>query len=74
MPRQNLRRGWKAEYRSLCVFGVRFYEKVHVVRKARLRVMDNRKAAHNKVFNATGPEGGQKVFVVLVHQAQSSIP
>jgi hypothetical protein len=53
---------------------IRFYEKVDVLRKARLRVMDNRKAAHNQVFNAMGLEGGQKVFVVLVHQARSSIP
>jgi hypothetical protein len=30
--------------------------------------------AHHEVFNAMGLEGGQKVFVVLVHQARSSIP
>ena len=58
----------------LRVFRVRFDEKVHVLRKARLRVIDNREAAHNEVFNAMGLEGGQKVFVVLVHQARSSIP
>ena len=56
------------------VFRVRFYEKVHVLRKARLRVIDNREAAHNEVFNAMGMEGGQKVFVVLVHPARSPTP
>jgi hypothetical protein len=54
-----------------CVSSVRLYEKVHVVRKARLRVIDHREAAHNEVFNAMGPEGGQKVFVVLVHPVRS---
>ncbi len=45
--------------------------KVKVFSKPRLRVIDNREASDNKVFNAMGLEGGQKVFVVLVHPAQS---
>jgi len=44
----------------LRVCRVRFYEKVKALRKARLRVIDNRKAAHNEVFNAMGLEGGQR--------------
>ena len=37
----------------------------------RLRVIDHREAADNEVFNATGLEGGQKVFIVLVHPDRS---
>src|SRR5580658_3787882 len=47
------------------------YEKVHVLGKAWLRVKDDGVTAHNQVFNAMGMEGGQKVFVVLVHPAPS---
>src|SRR5665213_1484058 len=46
-------------------------EKIDVPREAGLRVIDNRKAAYNEVFNAMGMEDGQKVFVVLVHPAPS---
>jgi hypothetical protein len=35
-------------------------------------MVDDCKAAYDEVFNAMGLEGGQKVFVVLVHQARSS--
>ncbi|MDQ2839575.1 MAG: hypothetical protein M3Y72_00735 [Acidobacteriota bacterium] len=38
---------------------------------AELRVKDDSVTAHNQVFNAMGMEGGQKVFVVLVHPAPS---
>jgi hypothetical protein len=30
--------------------------------------------SNNKVSNAMGMEGGQKVFVILVHPAPTSIP
>ncbi len=53
------------------VFGVCLDEQVHILRKARLRVIDNRKAAYDEIFNAMGLEGGQKVFVVLLHPARS---
>jgi hypothetical protein len=46
---------------------IRFYEQVNVLRRAGLRMKDNGIAPHDEVFNAMGMEGGQKVFVVLVH-------
>jgi hypothetical protein len=52
----------------------RFAEVLNVGKVARLRVIDHREAAYNEVFNAMGLEGGQKVFVVLVHPARLSIP
>jgi hypothetical protein len=55
----------------LCVRRVCFYEKVDVLRKAGLRVKDDSVTANNQVSNAMGMEGGQKVFVVLVHPALS---
>lgn len=58
---------------GLRVVRVRLDEQVHVLRKARLRVIDHREAAHNEVLNAMGLEGRQKVLVVLVHQARFSI-
>ena len=56
------------------VCGIGFYEYVHVLRKPGLRVKDNREASDHEVFNAMGMEGGQKVFVVLVHPARSPNP
>ena len=41
----------------LRVLRIRIYEKVHVVRKAGLRVIDDREFANNRVFNAVGMEG-----------------
>jgi hypothetical protein len=55
----------------LCVCRVCFYENVDVLRKARLRVKDDSVPADNQVSNAMGMEGGQKVFVVLVHRVLS---
>jgi hypothetical protein len=51
----------------LRVGGVRFYEKVHVFCIAGLRVIDNRVCPNYEISNSMGMEGGQKVFVVLVH-------
>ena len=42
------------------------YEKVDVIRKARLRM--------DQILNAMGMEGGQKVFVVVVHPVSSPNP
>lgn len=57
----------------LRVLGIRFDEKVHVLCEARLRVIDHCEAPDDKVPNAMGLEGGQKVFAILVRQARSSI-
>ncbi len=38
------------------------------------RVKDHGETAHDQVPNAMGMEGGQKVFVVLVHPAQAPSP
>jgi hypothetical protein len=57
--------------RRLRVHRVCFYEKIDVVRKAGLRVKDHGVTTNNEVSNAMGMEGGQKVFVVLVHPAPS---
>ena len=35
------------------------------------QTVDDREAAHYQVFNAMGLEGGQKIFVVLVHPVPS---
>ena len=74
MPSSGYAETGKRGIGRLRVFRVCFYEKVHVLRKAGLRVIDNREAANNEVFNAMGMEGGQKVFVVLVHPARSPTP
>src|ERR1035438_475786 len=50
---------------------VRSNEKVDVLGKAGLRVKDDSVSANNQVSNAMGMEGGQKVFVILVHLAAS---
>src|ERR1035441_10235689 len=55
----------------LCVRHVCFYENVDVLRKAGLRVKNDSVTANNQVSNAMGMEGGQKVFVVLVHPVLS---
>ena len=47
-------------------------EKVQILRKPGLCVVDNREANNYQVFNAMGVEGGQKVFVVFVHPVLSS--
>ena len=44
----------------LCVRQVCLYEKVNVLREARLRVKDHRVAAHNQVSNAMGMDGGKR--------------
>jgi hypothetical protein len=46
-----------------------FYEKVDVLGEAGLGVKDDGVPTDNQVFNAMGMEGGQMVFVVLVHPA-----
>ncbi len=48
-----------------------FYEKIDVPGKTWLRMKDDGVTANNQVSNAMGMEGGQKVFVVLVHPARS---
>jgi hypothetical protein len=55
----------------LCVRQVCLYEKVDVLRKAGLRVKNDSVTANNQIPNAMGMEGGQKVFVVLVHPVLS---
>lgn len=55
--------------RRLRIREVCFDEKVDVLRKAGLSVKDDGVSAHDEIFNATGMEGEQKVFVVLVHPA-----
>ena len=55
----------------LSISGVRFYEEIEVLCKSGLRVKDYRVTANDQVPNAMGMEGGQKVFVVLVHPAES---
>ena len=73
-PRLASKRGTRTWGTGLRVGRVRFYEKIEIVGKARLRVKDNRVTSYNEVLNAMGTEGGQKVFVVLVYQVRSSIP
>jgi hypothetical protein len=48
---------------------VRLCEKVEVPRKAGLRVKNDGVTSDDEVLNAMGTEGGQKIFVVLVHPA-----
>ena len=55
----------------LRVYRVCLNENVHVPRKARLRVKDDSITSDDEVLNAMGMEGGQKVFVVLVHPVPS---
>ena len=55
--------------RRLRVREVGFDEKVDVLRKAGLSVKDDGVSSDDEVFNTMGMEGGQKVFVVLVHPA-----
>ncbi|SPE37432.1 hypothetical protein SBA3_2640010 [Candidatus Sulfopaludibacter sp. SbA3] len=50
---------------------IRFYEHLDVIREAGLRVEDDSVTADDQVSNTMGMEGGQKVFVVLVHPAPS---
>ena len=50
------------------------YEKVDVLGKAGLHMQDDGVTSDNEIFNAMGMEGGQKVFVVSVHQARSPTP
>ena len=59
-----------AKYSS---FGAHTDEKIDVLRKAGLRMKDDRVTTNDEVSNAMGMEGGQKVFVVLVHPARSPI-
>jgi hypothetical protein len=49
-----------------------FYKKIEVFGKTRLRMKDDGVTAHDEVFNSMGMEGGQKVFVVLVHPVRFS--
>jgi hypothetical protein len=74
MPRQRSSAASKRGIGRVRVLRVRLDEKVYILRKARLRIMNNREAAYNEIPNAMGPEGGQKVFVVLVHLARSPTP
>ena len=61
----------KGRLGCLRVYQVCFYEKIDVLGKTRLRVKGDGVTANNQVSNAMGMEGGQKVFVVLVHPAPS---
>jgi len=61
----------KGRLGCLRVYQVCFYEKIDVLGKTRLRVKGDGVTANNQVSNAMGMEGGQKVFVVLVHRARS---
>ena len=62
----------RAAYVSRALAGVGSYEKIDVLGKAGLRMQDDGVAFDNEVLNAMGMEGGQKVFVVLVHPAAPS--
>ena len=61
-----------ARKRRSRILGIRLYKKVHVFRKTGLRVKDDREAAYDQIPNPMGMEGGQKVFVILVHRAPIS--
>ena len=53
------------------VFRVCFYEKINVLCIAGLRMINHRVTPNDQIPNAMGMEGGQKVFVVLVHRVPS---
>jgi hypothetical protein len=59
----------KSIIRGLRIREVGFYKDVDVLREARLRVKNDCVTSNNQISNAMGMEGGQKVFVVLVHPA-----
>lgn len=58
----------------VCVSRVGLYEEVDVFGEAGLGMEDDRETADYQVLNAMGMEGGQKVFVILVHPAASPNP
>lgn len=58
----------------VCVSRVGLYEEVDVFGEAGLGMEDDRETADDQVLNAMGMEGGQKVFVILVHPAASLNP
>jgi hypothetical protein len=62
----------KRSKRRRRVLGVRLDEKVQVLRKTGLRMKDYREASYDEVLNSMDMEGGQKVFVILVHPAPVS--
>jgi hypothetical protein len=64
----------RAERSEGCVYrlrvgGIGLYEDVNIPRIAGLGLKNDGVTADNEVFNAMGMEGGQKVFVILVHPA-----
>ena len=61
----------KRRVERLRVHRVCLNEKVKVPGVTRLLMKDHRETADDQISNAMGMEGGQKVFVVLVHPARS---
>ncbi len=62
----------KRSKRRRRILGVRLDEKVQILRKTGLRMKNYREASYDEVLNSMDMEGGQKVFVILVHPAPVS--